>query len=121
MPQVTIEYSGNLGTAFDSRACARVVHDRLVEHAAAELGNCKTRLIEHGEFLIGDGARQYAMIHVDLRILPGRSDDQKGALGRAVLEALEQALSGVSGLDLQLTVEVRELDGANYHKRRLTT
>ena len=118
MPQITIEYSGNIGTGFDAPAFAATVHALLVEHADAALFNCKTRLIEHQRFLIGDGSPANAMIHVDLRILPGRSDAQKRALGEAVIAELEKAVE-TKGLDLQLTTEVRELDAANYHKRRV--
>ncbi len=119
MPQTEIEYSASLGAVFDARRLAGAVHEALVEHAAAELPNCKTRLTELADYLIGDGAPERAMVHVDLRILPGRNDEQKRQLGEAVLGALGEAVAGVSGLDLQLTVEVRELDGANYHKSRL--
>jgi 5-carboxymethyl-2-hydroxymuconate isomerase len=94
------------------------VHDALVEHAEAELLNCTTRLSALPRYLIGDGADERAMVHADLRILPGRSEEQKRALGEAVLAALEVAVSGASGFDVQLTVEVREL-GTHYLKRRL--
>ncbi len=119
MPQIEIEYSANLGAVFDGRRLAGAVHAALVEHAAAELPNCKTRLTELANYLIGDGAPERAMVHVDLRILPGRNDEQKRQLGEAVLGALGAAVAGASALELQLTVEVRELDGANYHKRRI--
>jgi 5-carboxymethyl-2-hydroxymuconate isomerase len=120
MPQVSIEHSDNLGSAFDAAGFARAVHGLLVAHADAELANCKTRLVEH-KVVIGDGKPSNAMVHVDLRVLPGRSDAQKRQLGSEVLAALEKAMSALSGFDLQLTVEVRELDGANYHKKRLAT
>ena len=119
MPQVEIEYSANLDDAFDAEGFARAVHAALVEHAGADLLNCKTRLSPLAHHLIGDGAAERAMVHADLRILPGRSEAQKRALGEAVLASLEAAASGATGFDIQLTVEVREL-GALYFKRRLT-
>ncbi len=119
MPQITIEFSANLGTAFAAPAFARQLHGRLVEHADAALANCKTRLVRHDGFLIGDGDPGAAMVHVDLRVLPGRSEDQKRRLGEAVLADLAAAVGGATGFDIQLTVEVRELDGAHYHKRRV--
>ena len=119
MPQISIEYTANIGSGFDAQGFARTVHDLLVEHADASLANCKTRLVEHERFLIGDGSPRNAMIHLDLRILPGRSDEQKRRLGEAAIAALEAATADAADLDLQLTVEVRELDGSNYHKRRI--
>ena len=118
MPQISIEYSDNIGSRFDARALAGAVHRLLVEHADAQLPNCKTRLIEQRTF-IGDGSAASGMVHIDLRILPGRTEEQKRRLGEAAIAALEEAAGAVELPDLQLTVEVRELDGSNYHKRRI--
>jgi 5-carboxymethyl-2-hydroxymuconate isomerase len=115
MPQIRIEYSGNIGSSFDARDFARQVHELVAATVDTELGNCKTRLVELSDFLIGDGSDNQAMIHVDVRILSGRTQPQKEQLGQAVLAALEQAIHK-SHLWLQLTVEVRELDRDNYHK-----
>jgi 5-carboxymethyl-2-hydroxymuconate isomerase len=120
MPQAEIEYSANLADAFEAEAFARVVHEALVEHAGADLLNCKTRLSRLSDYLIGDGAAERAMVHAELRILPGRSAEQKRALGEAVLTALESAAADIAGFDIQLTVEVREL-GPDYLKRRIAT
>ncbi len=120
MPQISIEYSANLAAPLAVEPFARSVHERVVQFADAELANCKTRLVELDRYLISDGASRNAMVHVDLRILPGRTDEQKRQLGEAVIAALEDAVSGIEGFDLQLTAEVRELDGPNYHKRRIS-
>ncbi len=120
MPQVNIEYSANAASQLDLQAIARGVHQRLMEHAGATLAACKTRLTRLDAFLIGDGDPRNAMVHVDLRILPGRTDAQKLALGQSVSTLLQEAAAEVTGLQLQLTVEVRELDGPNYHKTQVT-
>jgi len=119
VPQITIEYSANAASAFDARAYALRVHDLLVEHVETELPSCKTRLVEHPSTVIGDGAAASGMIHVDLRILSGRTADQKKRLGETAFAALEAAVRKQDGVDLQLTLEVRELDRENYYKRRL--
>ena len=116
MPQICIEYSGKFGADFRPRSLAAAVHAHLADIARAELKSCKTRLVEQETF-IGDGSSQNAMVHVDIRLMPGRSDEQKQWLGKAVLASLEEAVGPQSELDLQLTVEVRELEAANYHKR----
>jgi 5-carboxymethyl-2-hydroxymuconate isomerase len=118
MPQISIEFSANIAATFDARKFADEVHKLLVAIVETELASCKTRLIELGEVVIGDGSDANAMIHVDLRILSGRTLAQKRQLGEAVLAALA-AVAKPDGLDLQLTVEVRDLDRDNYHKQRL--
>lgn len=119
MPQITIEYSANAASAFDARAYALRIHDLLVEHVETELPSCKTRLIQHPVTVIGDGGTSNGMIHVDLRILSGRTAEQKKRLGETAFAALEAAVRKQDNLDLQLTLEVRELDRENYYKRRL--
>ena len=116
MPQIAIEYSGNLGASFDVRALAAEVHRLIAATVDTDLANCKTRLIALDRYLIGDGSPQEAMVHVDLRILSGRTDEQKKALGESVLAAALGCI-GDHSLRIQVTVEVRELDRANYHKR----
>ncbi|HEX8363857.1 MAG TPA: 5-carboxymethyl-2-hydroxymuconate Delta-isomerase [Allosphingosinicella sp.] len=120
MPQITIEYSANLDGRFDARGFASKLHGHLVAHADAQIESCKTRLVRLDEVVIGAGEPHGAMIHADVRILTGRSDQQKRLLGEAAIQSLEDAVSGAEGLEVQLTVEVRELDRANYHKRVLS-
>ena len=119
MPQITIEYSSNLKTAFAARNFAGRVHDQIAAIIDTELVSCKTRLVMLDDVVIGDGSDDHAMIHVDLRILSGRSDEQKRRLGEAVAAALDEAVEKPGPLKLQLTVEVRDLDREHYHKRLL--
>jgi len=119
VPQIRIEYSSNLAAAFDARAFALRLHDLLPGLVGTELRSCKTRLVELDRFVIGDGSADQAMVHLDLRILSGRTDEQKRALGEAAMAALAQAVRKPESLNLQLTVEVRELDRDNYHKQYL--
>jgi 5-carboxymethyl-2-hydroxymuconate isomerase len=119
MPQIKLEYSASLSAGFDARAFAGAIHAIVVEIAGADLGSCKTRLVPLDDHVIGDGSADHTMIHVDLRILPGRTEDQKTRLGEAVLAAAVAAIDKPAHLQLQVTVEVRELDRAHYHKRVL--
>lgn len=120
MPQVRIEYSGNLGASFNARRFAGRVHEHLTNIAGAEPASCKTRLIQLSDFVIGDGSEQNAMIHVDLGITSGRTDQQKEELGETVMRSLREAVEKREGVDLQLTVEVRDMDRDHYHKVRLS-
>ncbi|HEX8194220.1 MAG TPA: hypothetical protein VF552_15100 [Allosphingosinicella sp.] len=117
MPQIAVEYSGNLGAAFDAESLADRIHGIVAATIDTPLGNCKTRLIELQRYVIGDGGAREAMVHVDLRILSGRGEAEKKRLGEAVLAAAAEAIGEPEGLRVQLTVEVRELDRENYHKR----
>jgi len=119
VPQVRIEFSGNLEDSFDARRFALRVHDHLASIADADLASCKTRLIRLDDMVIADGSDDQGMIHVDLRILSGRTDEQKRELGATVMRSLQQDFEEPAGLNVQLTVEVRDMDRDFYHKVRL--
>lgn len=114
MPQITLEHSTHFdGT--DWRALALEIHRLCVEVVGATLPACKTRIVRCEDLIIADGAPEQAMVHCDLRILTGRTQEQKTALGEQVLAAL---LSGVGAYDgpSQISVEIGNLDKDNYRK-----
>lgn len=116
MPQITVEYSAALMDSFDRHAFALALHPMAAEMIGSKLGSFKTRFYVMDDVIIGDGDPAHAMIHVDFRLLSGREAVVKQALGRAVLELTQAHLRRVADLDIQVTVEVRDLDRPHYHK-----
>ncbi|HLO77840.1 MAG TPA: 5-carboxymethyl-2-hydroxymuconate isomerase [Magnetospirillum sp.] len=116
MPQIRIEYSQGLASAFDRRAFALALHPLAADLIGSALSSFKTRFIVLEETVIGDGAQTHAMVHIDFRLLSGRPPEIKQTLGRAVLDLARQHVAAVPGLDIQITVEVGELDRPHYHK-----
>lgn len=114
MPQITLEHSNHFDAA-DFRALALEIHHLCVEHVGATLASCKTRIVRADNLVIEDGSPEHAMVHCDLRILSGRSPEQKLALGKAVQDAMVAALTQYDG-PRQISVEVTDLDKPNYHK-----
>lgn len=116
MPQITVEYSQSLAEAFDRRAFALALHPLASALIASEVASFKTRFYAIEDGVIGDGASTHAMVHVDFRLLSGRSPELKQELGRAVLALARDHVRAVAGVDIQLTVEIRDLDRPHYHK-----
>ena len=114
MPQITLEHSTHFDNA-DFRALALEIHHLCVEHVGATLPSCKTRIVKAENLIIADGAPDQAMAHCDLRILSGRTQEQKTALGKAVQQSMIAALTQHDG-PRQISVEIGELDKPNYHK-----
>lgn len=114
MPQITLEHSTHFD-ATDWRALALEVHRLCVEVVGATTQSCKTRIVRCDRLIIADGDPAQAMVHGDLRILTGRTQEQKTALGDAVLAALQAGLSSYDG-PRQISVEIGNLDRDNYHK-----
>ena len=119
MPQITVEFSSNLASGLRTDPLAADLHRAVAETVGSPIGNCKTRFVEQSRVVIGGGGADQAMLHIDLRILSGRSDAQKRALGEAALAAGERALDKPEDVQVQLTVEVRDLDRDHYHKQIL--
>lgn len=116
MPQITVEYSETVAAAFDRRAFALALHPLAAELIGSALSSFKTRFIVLNEVVIGDGAASHAMVHVDFRLLSGRSPELKRRLGNAVLDLTRAHVQAVAGLTIQVTAEIRDLDRPHYHK-----
>lgn len=120
MPQITVEYSQSLAAAFDRRAFALALHAVAPELIGSARASFKTRFYAIDEAVIGDGDPAHAMVHVDFRLLSGRPPELKRRLGEAVLDLAGRFVRPVAGLDIQVTVEVRDLDRPHYHKLVVT-
>jgi 5-carboxymethyl-2-hydroxymuconate isomerase len=117
MPQIRVEYSESLSDAFDRRGFALALHPAAAEVIGSTVPAFKTRFRTTGETVIGDGNPGEAMIHLEVALLPGRDAETKARLGELVLALLADHLKPSPDLNIQLTVEIRDL--ANYHKRVL--
>jgi len=114
MPQITLEHSTHFD-ATDWRALALEIHRLCVDTVGATTQACKTRIVRCENLIIAEGDPAQAMVHCDLRILSGRTQEQKTALGEAVQTAM---LAGVAPYDgpRQISVEIGNLDRDNYRK-----
>jgi 5-carboxymethyl-2-hydroxymuconate isomerase len=115
MPQISVEYSESLAEAFDRRGFALALHPAAAELIGSALPGFKTRFRTTGEEVIGTGEAGQAMVHLEVAILPGRDSALKDRLGELTLATLCDHIKPGTGLNIQVTVEVRDL--ASYHKR----
>ncbi|WP_318211354.1 MULTISPECIES: isomerase [unclassified Streptomyces] len=110
MPQITVDYTAPL----ERRAFAAALHPFVVKTVDTTLDACKTRFREVEEFLVGDGTPRDVIVHVEIALLPGRSDELKAQLAEGVLDLLPHYLWTTDGV--RLSVEVRDLE-PSYRKR----
>ncbi|MCC9621497.1 5-carboxymethyl-2-hydroxymuconate isomerase [Thalassospira sp. MA62] len=117
MPQLELEYSAQLPIKDALSTLAVELHSVIARETDADLGAFKTRLSPLENVIIADGAPDQAMVHLDIRLLSGRTAEAKYAAGAAALSVLRDGLETlVGGYKVQFTVEVHDLDRANYHK-----
>ena len=120
MPQISVEYTSNVAGLADYRQIGLALNRLAVDVVAARLEDCKTRLVEVGHYVIGDGLGDDAFIHVTLALLAGRPDAAKEGLAAQALELVMAALPPASAPEsLQISVEVRDMDRASYRKQIL--
>ncbi|WP_017238920.1 5-carboxymethyl-2-hydroxymuconate Delta-isomerase [Streptomyces sp. SS] len=110
MPQITVDYSAPL----DRRGFALALHPLVAETVDTTVEACKTRFREVEELVVADGATDDVLVHVEIALLPGRTDEVKAKLAEAVLDLLPDYLKATDGV--RLTTEIRDLD-PSYRKR----
>lgn len=115
MPHVTIEHSVNV--SYDKVApLLPAIFSVLVAELPTQLESCKGRVLRHEQFLVGDGHAHHAFLHVNIRVLPGRSPAVHQRVTELVMAALKEAFANQSSeLRLQLTVDIGDLSAA-YQK-----
>lgn len=117
MPHLTLEYSANVPDPPDIQGILREFHRVLQETAGIKIANCKSRGRIADEYLVADGGSSHAFVHLDVRILEGRSVELKKELGNRLLETLREHFSSAEAvLDLQMTVEIRDIERSSYFK-----
>lgn len=117
MPQITLEQSGNIDPAPDHGALFRELHGLLAETAGVRASDCKSRLMVHERFLVGDGEAEGAFVHLSIGLFAGRPAAVKEAIGRGALALLARHYAAArGGRALQITVELRDLARESYFK-----
>lgn len=115
MPQITLTYTANLPAAAASRELLLGLHSILATTGGVRLGNCKSRILAVDRFAVGDGGVDEAFVHLDVRLLAGRTTERKRQVGEEML-ALLRAAYGERGGGLQITVEIRDIQPEEYFK-----
>jgi len=112
MPHLYLDYSANLA-GFDAGAALQACHQALLASAQFEAADIKGRACRQDDFLIGDGLPG-GFVHLQLRLLSGRSSGVRRKLADALLAALQSHLPDNPAI--QLSVETVEMERALYAK-----
>ena len=115
MPHLTLEYSANVPEPDDMREIMLEMHRVLNETGGIRLENCKSRARCLDSFVVGDGSPDNAFLHLDVRFMEGRSEAAKQAIANELLQVLKDKFL-VGNLDLQITVEIRDILANSYFK-----
>jgi len=111
MPHCIIEYTRNLEPALDIQQLVNVAFESIEKTDIFNRSAIKTRAIPLDYFKSGLDRDDY--IHITVKILPGRTTEQKKILTQSVIDGI----SAIVGRTKSLSVEVVDLDGDSYNKR----
>jgi len=116
VPHLVLEYSANVTQEVDWSGLFSRLH-RAVADAGAPLGGCKSRAVCHEAYHVADGQAGSAFVHLTLGLLAGRTDEVKAALtGRCLQLLVEEYRPSLESLDVQISVELRDLHRESYQK-----
>lgn len=110
MPHCLIEYATTLTKEISPEQLMKSVYFGTLNSQLFNSDDIKTRLIPFEYFISGTIKQNF--IHVTLKILDGRTLEQKKTLSQSVLDELNL----LPLTDLSLTVEVVDIEKACYSK-----
>jgi len=111
MPHCIIEYSAPLVHEIDIKQFVQLVHHGAINSGLFERSAIKTRAIRCDDYQVGDN-HLGSFIHITIKIMPGRTDEQKQHLLSAVYDSVTEQTASVCSL----TLEVVDINAAAYAK-----
>jgi 5-carboxymethyl-2-hydroxymuconate isomerase len=112
MPHVTLECSANV-IEDNYEKILLEIHHILADMLPTQLESCKGRIIEHKHYVVGNGDKKNAFVHLSVQTIPGRSDEVINSAAYAVLEYLKGSFAeSFSKRNLQISVAIDNLPKA---------
>jgi 5-carboxymethyl-2-hydroxymuconate isomerase len=117
VPHLTLEYSANVECPGDLRQLFARLHGVLAEVGGIRPGNCKSRGRVAQDYLVSSGGERDAFVHLDIRFLEGRPPQIRQQIGELALATLTDWFqASLEKLELQVTVEIRDIARSRYFK-----
>jgi 5-carboxymethyl-2-hydroxymuconate isomerase len=111
MPHIIVEYSATM--KLDMPELLSQLHVNLAEQDTIKIKAIKTRAVPVQHVIIGTGGWSDKMLHITLKLLPGRSDDLKRTMSQGLHDIAKDFVKDDS---ISITVEVAELHEPSYIK-----
>lgn len=119
MPHLFVEYSNNL-VGLNEQALLEKLNAVVCGHpTVADEADVKARIAALSQFRIGTQPAHRGFVHVQLRLLAGRTPEVKKELSDAIAAVLRAEVPHPAGVMVQLSAEIADMDKASYYKDRL--
>lgn len=110
MPHLIVEHSQSVAENVDIPTLIFTLHQAAIGTNTFQAASLKSRAVPVQAWCVGEQGGDF--IHVEFRLLKGRTPEQKQAISAALLETLKTYASHIDSL----TVEIRDMDDASYGK-----
>ncbi len=111
MPHIVVKYSNDLEKEMDVPKLLKDLHVSLTEHETIVRSAIKTYALSIPYCEVGEEGTANKMVHVILKLLPGRPLELKTEMVTGLKSVLDTYVS-----DISVTVEVQELEAETYSK-----
>lgn len=109
MPQIILECSNNV-LETDLIPFLGQVNQILTNNLPTDLSSCKSRIIRHDEYVIGDNNPENAFAHLSIHVLPGRTQELLNQIATQIMENFKQQFErSLNQLNMQLTIAMNQL------------
>lgn len=116
MPTIHFEYTSNLKIADQVKPFLQEAHHLLVETIKTDLATCRSLIVCHNDYVVGDGDPNNGFIQLSIKMLPGRNDDIKHKLGNILFEKIKNTFKEkINPLTTQIRVYLQETDIKYYY------
>src|SRR5688572_26216158 len=75
MPHLTLEFSSNIIERNDMKSLFKKCHEALTYMLPTDIEHCKSRAVECSDFYIGTDHTDNGFVHLDLKVMPGRTNE----------------------------------------------
>lgn len=116
MPQIVVSYSADLEPHLDRTGLARKLHEAASPLINAPLNDFKTRFLPVTEYVIDNGDGPDRLLHLEIGILDGRTEEVRERLGELTLGLARECLAEDTPPQVHITVEVREMHRGSFRK-----
>jgi 5-carboxymethyl-2-hydroxymuconate isomerase len=123
MPNIVVEYSGNIAEDADIPRLLKAITTTVIEagQGAFAVAAVRARAYRADDFSIGDGDPSYAFVNITVRVAAGRPEADKARTFNAVWEAVKAHLDPVDRKwTLAISMDVEEFaDRMAYKQNRI--
>jgi 5-carboxymethyl-2-hydroxymuconate isomerase len=115
MPHLSVEYSSNLGMSTPN-AMLTALNQTLLDTGHFLEEDIKSRAIEITQYAVGIKDEPRGFCHATLLLLSGRNTPSKQAISQALVQRLATLMPTNTGLMIQISVHLQDMDRATYAK-----